>query len=232
MLCSLPRIPEPAELAELLPPIAQNTIVHFEGEKQMFLNLRGWNSFLLAELRRITRKRWLKVADAVPEVSIGINIRRGKDFRDAQSPQDFIYKGALRTPLNWFAESVMAIRSIVGDDVPAVVVSDGTPQDLQEVLTLKNIVFHRPGCAISDLLALSRTRFLLGSGGSSFSAWAAFLGRIPVVTHPGQSLNWFKLAEPNGPCVAEFDPRSPSKEFAASVIDAFQAKATIPMGHR
>jgi hypothetical protein len=49
-------------------------------------------------------------------------------------------------------------------------------------------------CAMTDLFALSKCRFLLGSGGSSFSAWASFIEKIPT-TIEGQSLNWFKLSK-------------------------------------
>ena len=49
--------------------------------------------------------------------------------------------------------------------------------------------------AISDLLELSTCRFRVGSGGSSFSAWTAFLGQRPVVKHTGKSFAWFGLGK-------------------------------------
>jgi hypothetical protein len=78
---------------------------------------------------------------------------------------------------------------------------------------LENVRLHRPGCAASDLLVLSQTKVLLGSGGSSFSAWASFFGEIPTVTIPGQSLTWFKLQHKNGSFVGEFDPGHPNSSF-------------------
>jgi hypothetical protein len=42
--------------------------------------------------------------------------------------------------------------------------------------------------AITDLLALSQAKVLVGSG-SGFSMWAAFLGQMPSVWHPGQRLD-------------------------------------------
>jgi hypothetical protein len=41
------------------------------------------------------------------------------------------------------------------------------------------------GSAIADLWALSNANVLVASG-STFSMWASYLGRMPVIWHPGQ----------------------------------------------
>jgi hypothetical protein len=56
---------------------------------------------------------------------------------------------------------------------------------------------------------LARSQVLIGSGGSSFSAWASFLGEMPTVSHPGQSLLWFKARLRKGQFVGELDPAAP-----------------------
>jgi hypothetical protein len=48
---------------------------------------------------------------------------------------------------------------------------------------------------------------LIGSGGSSFSAWASFLSRAATISHTGQSLQWFKLDGSGDQSVTELDPR-------------------------
>jgi hypothetical protein len=53
------------------------------------------------------------------------------------------------------------------------------------------------GSAIGDLVILSKSKLLVGAGGSSFSAWGAFLGNTPVLTCEGQSLSWFGLTNRN-----------------------------------
>jgi hypothetical protein len=135
-------------------------------------------------------------------------------------------KGAIRTPLSWFSASVRAIRDMIGFPATAYVVSDGTPEDLHELLGLPNMILVRPGCAISDLLTLARCRVLIGSGGSSFSAWASFLGQMPTISHPGQSLGWFKLGASGDPYVGEFEPSSPPENFAKQVAATFMAPVT------
>ena len=188
-------------------------IVTFRGVGAMFEELDGWDQFLRTELEKITQKKWLDLSATFGSVPIGINVRMGNDFKQAQSPQDYYTKGAIKTPLPWFVDTLQAIRNSIGYPASAVVVSDGSYEDLQPLLTLENVRFVRPGCAISDLYILSNTKVLIASGASSFSAWAAFLGQMPAVSHPGQPLNWFKLRNRHGHYVDEFDPATPSSLF-------------------
>ena len=199
--------------------IMTERIIVFEGDNSRLSKLNGWDQFLYEEIRAMTRYRWLKVVDRIQDVPIGINVRRGKGFTDPKSDTDFYTRGAVRTPLPWFVESLRVIREVLGFPAKAFVVSDGTEKDLKDLLSLENVVFLRPGCAISDLLVLSKARILIASGGSSFSAWASFLGQMPTISHPGQSLTWFKLVNRKGYYVGEFDPTSPPQPF----IDQIQA---------
>jgi hypothetical protein len=111
--------------------------------------------------------------------------------------------------LSWFRRTLDVIRSRLGYVARAVIVSDGSPEDLRELLSMENTSLLRPGCAISDLLVLANAHVLLASGGSTFSAWASFLGRMPTLSLPGQSLTWFGLGGPDGPYVGAFDPECP-----------------------
>lgn len=189
-------------------------ILEFEGARNMFLDVSGWHGLLRQELQAATRQRWLSLAAAIGTVPIGINVRLGNDFRKASTESDYYIQGAIRTPIPWFVESLQQIRQAVGFPARAVVVSDGTEEALRELLAMENVTFLRPGCAISDLLILSNTKILIGSGGSSFSAWASFLGQMPTISHPGQSLEWFKLGSAVH-LVRAFDPGNPSDDFLA-----------------
>jgi hypothetical protein len=117
--------------------------------------------------------------------------------------------------------ALKAVREVVGFNAPALVVSDGTPGDLRQLLAIDGVSLVRPGCAISDLLTLAKARVLIGSGGSSFSAWASFLGGMPTISHPGQSLNWFRLAVDKGAYVGEFDPAAPHPLFCEQVATSY-----------
>ena len=140
-------------------------------------------------------------------------MRLGRDFVTAKSPRDFVELGQVRTPVSWFVAALKTLRALTGKRLPALVVSDGTPRELRPLLALPEVRYCRTPAAATDLLALSNVRFLIGTGGSSFTAWAAFLGKTPIVSIPGQSFSWFKLDNPaDAPRVGELDPEAPSDE--------------------
>ncbi len=195
---------------------SRNGVVTFEGWQDYFARLNGWDEWLHRELRAITRTRWLAEADSVKDVPIAINVRCG-DFAVARTPEDLYTKGGIRTPIAWFVDSLRAVREAAATRSEAYVVSDGTDQELAPLLACDNVVRFRPGSAISGLLFLARARVLIGAGGSSFSAWASFLGQMPTISHPGQSLTWFKLTNSRGRYLGEFNPAKPNPAFIAQV---------------
>lgn len=210
------RLPEPEDLklADGAHAVSRGVYL-FCGEEEQFRKLNGWDRFLREELRAITKRRWLKRAAETPDAPIAIHVRRG-DFRDAVSEGEMFTSGGLRVPLAWFIDSLRSIRRYVGYPVRAVVFSDGTEAELRGLLALENVTRAATGSAIGDLLALSKARVLIASGGSSFSAWASFLGQMPTISHPGQCLTWFKLANTRGAYLGEFDPQAPSESFLGS----------------
>lgn len=199
-------------------------VVTFQGEGNHFRDLAGWEEFLLSELRSIARKRWLDLAAEFSDAPIAINVRCGNDFKNAKKQEDYLNKGGIKTPLEWFISSLSTIRSALGYQAKAVVVSDGTEETLRDLLAIDNVHFVRPGCAISDLLILSQAKLLIGSGGSSFSAWASFLGQMPTISYPGQSLGWFQLVNKHGHYVGEFDPAVPADAFMNSASAALASQ--------
>ena len=192
-----PQVPEPADLHHAPSSGMPGAVVVFAGGDGFFQPLTGWHAVLQRELRAMTRRRWLLGADRVGEVRIGVHVRRG-DFAVASAAEEFRWRGLLQTPLSWFVDGLRAIRARTGHLVPATVVSDAPNSELRELLDEARVSRVDTGSAIGDLLVLSRAKLLLGSGGSSFSAWAAFLGQMPAVTYPGQSLDWFKLVPTHG----------------------------------
>ncbi|MBR8836481.1 MAG: hypothetical protein DSM106950_21300 [Stigonema ocellatum SAG 48.90 = DSM 106950] len=204
------------ELIQTQPP-TQDVIITFQGNKNYFEDLYGWEELIFKELQAITKFKWLKLVEFWQDIPIAINVRLGNDFNKAKSVDDFYTKGSLKTPIEWFIESLLLIRETLGFSAKAFVVSDGKEEDLKPLLSLENVTHIRPGCAISDLLVLSKAKILIASGGSSFSAWASFLGQMPTISHPGQSLSWFKINNRKGYYVGEFSPTSPAQPLIESV---------------
>lgn len=79
-----------------------------------------------------------------------------------------------RIPISWY-ESQIKLRSR-GKKI--IIFSDGTDEELRQLLNLDNVVRVFFGGAIQDIIAMSRCEYIIGSD-SSFSAWGAYLGQVP-----------------------------------------------------
>lgn len=212
----MPRLAEPIDFDRAIAPNARGKII-FEGWQDTFARLNGWNRFLLGELRGIARNERLELADSIQDVPIGICVRCGNDFREPD-PAAVTLSGGEKTPVRWFVRCLSLIRQRVGADVPAYVVSDGTSRQLEDLLSLPNVNFVRPGSAISDLLVLAKARILLVSGASSFAAWGSFLGQMPTISHLGQPLSIWEIKSCAGQYIGEFDPDRPCEEFITQAV--------------
>jgi Glycosyl transferase family 11 len=209
------KVTEPERLTDDVPYGDGMHVVVFEGMKEQFQPLRGWHELVRQELLTITRRDWREKAEAVPGRFIGIHVRRG----DFQRPgvADLSRVDNTCTPLAWFVESLKAVRARISATVPAIVTSDGSPNELHALLTMENVRLVSTGSAIGDLLVLSRAVLLLASG-SSFSAWASYLGQMPTLSHPEQSLmRLFRLGSSTGRFVGGFDPSDAPVAFFDSL---------------
>lgn len=197
--------------------------VLFDAPVYDFRALNGEHEFLREELRAITRGRFLKTVEQLHEVPIGINIRMGNDFSAAPVLEQTQWVGWLqKTPLSWFKDTLLLLREEIGYPAHAVVVSDGTPESLREILSMENITHLRPGAAISDLLTLARAKVLLASGSSTFSAWAGFTGQMPAITAPGHPLMLRAMTPERGQYIGAFDPAQPDETFLQQARAALQ----------
>jgi hypothetical protein len=208
-------------ISEYAPSAAENggrraLLREFAGMEGHFRALRGSEHVIRRELIRATRSKWVDLASRSDLPTIGIHVRAG-DFAIAQSDSDFRHRGAVRTPLSWFVMVLGALRA-QSPGLTAFVVSDATDRALAPLLSLDGMARVDTGSAIGDLLTLSRARVLLGSGGSSFSAWAAYLGETPVITIDGQSLEWFELGRPD--LVTTAADETEARTFATKVLPA------------
>ena len=195
-------------------------ILIFEGDRNHFADFAARQAELKAALMSIASPSVIsELKVSLPPIAL--NIRRGKDFRDPSNPHEFQTTGGLRTPLEWFVLTLQRVRSLVGSEIGAYVISDGDEVDLRPVLSLRNTVHIKRTTALADLLLISQARFLIASGGSSFSAWGAFLSDAPTLCISGQSFTWFGLSANR---VGAFDPVKSSEQdllpYCAALTDA------------
>jgi hypothetical protein len=87
--------------------------------------------------------------------------------------------------MTWFVHALDQCRSHLGACAPALVFSDASDEELRPLLGRPNVRRVFFGSSIADLLAMSTAAVLIASG-STFSMWASYLGRMPVIWPEGQ----------------------------------------------
>lgn len=154
-------------------PLKNETkIVVFEGLKDYFNSMIMEHAFIYDELLKITRNEHKKGLYFDFSKAISVHIRLG-DF-----------KGSCATPIQWYIDTLNKLRAEFGRDWPIYIFSDGTDDEIMPVLMLPHTTRLSFGSSLADLLALSKASLLIGSAASTFSQWASFLGRMPVIWPP------------------------------------------------
>jgi hypothetical protein len=178
----------------------------YHHDKHVFRDLYPYREFIIKELLSICKPKWQRFINNIPTYPIGLNIRLGNDFKTSTSKEDFQNIPFIKTPIDWFIDTLLQIRECAGYDVEAKIVTDGTAKQLEKILSLPNVSLLETPCAMTDLFALSKCRILLGTGDSSFAAWASFLGKIPTLTRIGRGLERFQLTADKSHWVEQYDP--------------------------
>jgi hypothetical protein len=161
----------------------RNTIRTFEGWPGMFEPLRGKSNELHRELVRITRHQYLP-RSVVSTPFIGIHVRRG-DFRVPDETD--LQKGVvnIRIPLEWYIKTLSKLLDGLEFQAKVLVFSDGSDDELADLLAMPGVERSKETEAITDMLLLSEAQIMIASG-STFSMWASFLGQVPCIWYPGQ----------------------------------------------
>jgi hypothetical protein len=165
--------------------VMPGAIYCFSGSQTFFNGMLDYHEYLHAQLLAMTRPCHLSGLPAELGESIGVHVRCA-DFAEPAAERDLLDgKDNRRQPLRWYVEVTRSLRAVLGRQVPVMVFSDGSDGELAPLLELENCRRAGFGSAVADLHALSRVGVLVASG-STFSMWASFLGRMPVVWHKGQ----------------------------------------------
>jgi len=174
---------------------AENQHVVFRwGTCHNFGDLIGQQGFLRERLSVVALPSQLRFAQRYDGRDfIALNVRTGKDFVSRASGGIGYYL----TEKEWFVGALTEARRRYGH-LPAVVVSDGGRAQLEEILKEPSVELLQAPTAIADLLVLSKARVLLGSGNSTFSAWASFLGEMDTFSSPETPFTHLKLGDGRG----------------------------------
>jgi hypothetical protein len=134
------------------------------------------------------------------KVVVAMHVRLG-DFVAPVAVEDYRRVANAALPMEWFCNLASCLQRHLGDDWQLLLVSDGRPEQLRELLdrfpcVVTGDLSHRD---CSDLLALANADLLICSA-STYSAMAAFLSDSPYV--------WFRpnlFVHPEG-CLSTHGP--------------------------
>lgn len=197
------------------PPTTEPTLVVFHEDHGLDC-VRDEHPVLLAELLRITRRRYVDQA-IIDDPFIGVHVRRG-DFSSASTETELrTGRKNLRTPVEWYATALTALRRALGEDKPARLFSDGTLDELRPLLGLPAVELMPTRSAITDILTLSQARVVLASG-SGFSQWACFLGQMPTLWFPGQHHFRLRTGAEGADLEVEWEADTPMPDRLVSAV--------------
>ena len=172
-------------LSNLMPkaePDRTAIVFVFEHWRDYFEPIRNSYDLIRQELDKIVAPRILKDVARIEEPFVAMHVRRG-DFRVG----DKLLVERRLTPMEWYLEVANALQAdSFWRDLPIWVFTDGTPEDVADLVTQPNVRIVSAQTAVGDMLKMSKARLLAASGQSTFSMWASYLGRMPTLYCPGK----------------------------------------------
>ena len=150
--------------------IFKNSIITHSGLKNYFRDLIPYHDEIINFYDQITRDHTSEILDNEDFNNvIGVHIRLGD------------YLPQYRVSLDWFIKIIKQIKeNPLYNNFLFFIFSDGSDQELQGLLEIENVERKFYGNAYNDMRALSRCKMIIASD-STFSAWGAFLGKVPIV---------------------------------------------------
>ncbi len=143
--------------------------VKVEGLRGYFKDLEGYHNELLHYILETASPTINKTYTQFNENNIGIHIRLG-DYNEEN-----------KTPIDWYVNTIKILQEDKKyQNTSFIIFSDGKDEELRAILDIPNCKRVDKPNALSDILCLSKCQIIIGSN-STFSAWAAFLGRKPFI---------------------------------------------------
>lgn len=168
-----------------LPEVSKNyTLYWFEKMTtyhDYFKHLKAYRGLVIELLFSLLDPLVLQKYNAEKTNYISLHIRMG-DFRKLNEGEKY-NSGHVRAPLEFFNETLNGIRKIRNDKFPAIVFSDGYKAELADILTQPNVKLSELDSDLLELLLLSKGKIIIGTHGSTFSAWAAFLSNSIYISY-------------------------------------------------
>lgn len=148
-----------------------------------FAGIRDHREHIRNRLWQMLNPKYQSMIESSQPPCIAVHVRRG-DFRELQAGEDFARVGLVRTPLTYFSELIDEIRRVYGAQLPVTIFSDGSAEELQDLLQIPGVSLSPARPDIVDLWLMAKSQLLITSAGSTFSYWSGFLADAPLLLHP------------------------------------------------
>lgn len=186
ILATYPRISErQAAAIEWTDKIKRKLVVEIQGSQGLFDTFPQEKDYLRRRLLEIVRPRLVAQAHTTwPGNSpfIALHVRRG-DFAPWDASRVAASVGNMQLPIPWYREAIRFIRQQSGP-IPAVVFTDGRPEDVKLLTELPDVVIAEHAPAIVHILAIANASHIVTSA-STFSRWSVYLSRATAIWYPG-----------------------------------------------
>ena len=154
-----------------------------DNEKKSFAQVVGHGAFLREELLAMTRPQFRPERSSAPFVAI--HVRMG-DFKRPSGDVAATMTNT-RLPIYWYGDRLDELRDALGQDIRALVFSDGSSAELAPLLACANTAQAPSQASVNDLFQIGHGACPIASG-SGFSLWGAFLGNVPRLSYLGHSI--------------------------------------------
>jgi len=148
-----------------------------------FYRLRPYRNKVKTIMERILNSSIKSLSDQCNNLELGVHIRMG-DFRKSLSADESKNVGTVRTPEEYFYNTIQLIVNGSISESKISLFTDGYKHEFNNLFTLNNIEMVEGNPDIVDLLLLSKSKIIITSSHSTFSYWAGFLSDSPIILHP------------------------------------------------
>lgn len=156
--------------------VRENCVYVFDKTPEYYdftARLRTDRRVVIDLVRELVRTKVWKRLESYTKPVIGMHVRLG-DFKRANITTDMAY----------FVKALRQIRKTHGEDLPATVFSDGSENELQELLKEGNITIAQTAKDIDDLLLLAKSKYFVLSQDSSFGYFASLISEGELICKP------------------------------------------------
>ena len=158
-------------------------VLIFSGMKNQMNDIINDYTFVRSKLYSILSNETIDLIRENKPRCVGVHIRFG-DFKNENENELRAGKTNTRIPIEWYVNIISKLKNKFGNHIEFMIFSDGSKEELHEILRIKNVYFSYNGNAISDLIVLSKSKIIVASN-STFSLWASYLGRCHTIWFPG-----------------------------------------------